>query len=101
GLLALVHDPAPTPPHSPAAATAPIAVAGGGLPSAAAIPSLTPSAAGEEGRPSASSAGSRADVAAAKRATRGFLAAYLSYSYGHGRAERIPTATAGLRRRLA
>jgi hypothetical protein len=100
GLLALLHNPAPAPHHSPGAATAPTAVAGGGLSAATTIPSPTPSPASEESRPAPSSTGSRADVAAAKRTARQFLATYLPYSYGHRQPARIPTATAGLRRRL-
>jgi hypothetical protein len=100
GLLALLHDPAPARHHGPGAASAPTAVAGGGLPAPTAIPSQTPVAASEKGRPAASSAGSRADVATAKRAARQFVSAYLPYSYGHGRPTRIPAATAALSRRL-
>ena len=41
------------------------------------------------------------DVAASKRAARRFLAGYLPYTYGHGRTQRIESATAALRGRLA
>jgi hypothetical protein len=99
GLLALVHDPRPAPRPARTVAAAPAAPFVAALPAGTATPSPTPSAVSEEGRPPASSAGSRADVAGAKRAARRFLSGYLPYSYG--RAQAIRAATSGLRRRLA
>jgi hypothetical protein len=97
GVLALVHAPAPAPHRARTVIATPTTQAL----APTSTPSLTPSAAGEEARPQASSAGSRADVAAAKRAARRFLAGYLPYSYGRGRADGIAAATGGLRRGLA
>jgi hypothetical protein len=68
-------------------------------------PVLTPAASAPPAQPSEEGtrtpvAASRADVAASKRAARRFLARYLPYTYGRGRARRIRPATPGLRRRL-
>jgi hypothetical protein len=101
GILALVHDRAAAPQRTRAVIAAPAAPAGGALSAPVSTPSPAPTAAGEEGRPPASSAGSRADVAGAKWAARRFLAGYLPYSYGHGRPDHIAAATTELRRRLA
>lgn len=66
-----------------------------------ASPVVTAAPLSEEGTPAPGTEASRADVAAAKRAARRFLAGYLPYSYGRGRASRIRAATARLRRQLA
>src|SRR4051812_35505633 len=55
------------------------------LPPAASAPPAQPS---DEGTRTPVAA-SRADVAASKRAARRFLAGYLPYTYGHGRAPQI------------
>jgi len=55
----------------------------------------------EEGQLRKDLQGSRADVAAAKRSARRFLSGYLPYSYGQRGASGIPSASTGLRRRLA
>jgi hypothetical protein len=54
----------------------------------------------EEGRLRADTAASRTQIAAAKRAARRFLAAYLAYSYGRRGADVIPNASGRLRARL-
>jgi hypothetical protein len=53
----------------------------------------------EEGPRPVSEQPARTQIAAAKRATRAFLAGYLPYTYGRARAAGIPGATAELRRR--
>jgi hypothetical protein len=67
-------------------------------PSTAPRPSPPPA---EDGRPPAAPGVSRRDVVRAKRAARRFLAGYLAYSYGRGRASEIENAGADLRRRLS
>jgi hypothetical protein len=54
----------------------------------------------EEGRRPVSERPAQEQIAAAKRAARAFLAGYLPYTYGRGRASAIPYATADLRRAL-
>jgi hypothetical protein len=77
-----------------------------GRPAAGApAPLLTPAASAPPAEPSEEGtrtpvAASRVDVAASKRAARRFLARYLPYTYGRGRARRIRPATPALRRRL-
>ena len=72
-----------------------------GAPESALTPaaSFTPAEPSEEGTRSPVAV-SQADVAASKQAARRFLARYLPYTYGRGRARRIRPATAGLRHRL-
>jgi hypothetical protein len=65
--------------------------------SAASAPLAQPS---EEGTRTPVAA-SGADVAMSKRAARRFLASYLPYTYGRGRARGIRPATPALRRRLS
>src|SRR5829696_1986865 len=64
---------------------------------AASVPAAEPSGEGTH----TPIAVSRADVVASKHAARRFLARYLPYTYGRGRARRIRPATAALRRRLS
>jgi hypothetical protein len=66
----------------------------------AASPAVPAAAPSEEGQPPAALEASRADVTAAKRAARRFLAGYLPYSYGRRGARRIANVDARLRRRL-
>jgi hypothetical protein len=103
GMLALSDGAHPGTPavRTPVAAPTPVL---GDDNSVAAVPgpSPTPQATpGEEGRPSRQVEGSRADVTAAKRVARRFLAGYLPYSYGRRRPAGIAAATGRLRRRLA
>jgi hypothetical protein len=96
-LLTQLERPAPSPPVKPRQA----------LPAAGALePASTPAASSPPAEPSEEGtrtpgATSRADVAASKQAAHRFLAGYLPYTYGHGRARRIRPATAALRRWLA
>jgi hypothetical protein len=96
-LLTQLDRPGPSPraqpPDGPPAAGAPEAL----LTPVASPPPAEP---GEEGTRTPVAA-SRADVAASKRAARRFLARYLPFTYGRGKARRIRPATAALRRRLA
>lgn len=74
--------------------------------SSGAVAALTPAASAPAAEPSGEGthtpiAVSRADVVASKHAARRFLARYLPYTYGRGRARRIRPATAALRRRLS
>jgi hypothetical protein len=99
GSLALLDRPAPRPQRaahrsSPAPPAAPPAA----LSSRNEVSLEAPS---EEGSPRKELAGSRADVASAKRAAERFLAGYLPYSYGRRTARRIPSASDELRHRLA
>jgi hypothetical protein len=69
-------------------------------------PALTPAESAPAAEPSEEGTrtpvpASRADVAASKQTARRFLARYLLYTYGHGHARRIRSATDSLRRRLA
>jgi hypothetical protein len=78
----------------------------GAVASSAAEAALTPASSAPSAEPSGEGtrtpiAVSRADVAASRRAARRFLARYLPYTYGRGRARRIRPATAALRRRLS
>ena len=97
-ILALLDDagPAPEPVKARArsAAQAPTVAASFNVPAAA------PAAPSEEGNPPAALRGSRTDIARGKRAARRFLARYLPYTYGQGRANRIPAATPDLRAAL-
>jgi hypothetical protein len=82
------------PPRDPAAAD-----------SSAAEAALTRPASARAAEPSGEGtrtpiAASQADVAASKHAARRFLARYLPYTYGRGRARRIRPATPALRHRL-
>ena len=63
-------------------------------------PIAAPAQPSQEGTRTAVAA-SPAAVASSKRAARRFLDDYLPYTYGHGRAQQIDSATAALRRRLA
>ncbi len=54
----------------------------------------------EEGRLDPAEAGSRSEIAAAKRATRRFLRDYLPYTYGRRSANQIALASSDLRERL-
>ena len=78
-----------------------------GRPAAGApAPVLTPAASAPPAEPSKEGtrtpiASSHADVAASNHAARRFLAGYLPYTYGNGRARRIRPTTAALRRRLS
>jgi hypothetical protein len=92
-ILALVDDTGP----EPAAPERPERPA----PAAFRVPAATPSAPSEEGNPPASLQGSRRDIARSKQAARRFLARYLPYTYGRGRADRIPAATPELRAALS
>jgi hypothetical protein len=87
-LLTREHHPRPRPP----AATAPVRAAPGPRRPTAPTP-LSPGPSPQ--RPA------QAPPAAAVRAARRFLAGYLRYLYGHGRARQIRAATPRLRHRLA
>jgi hypothetical protein len=63
-----------------------------------ALPDVAPS---EEGVPTAALEASRADVAAATRAARRFLAGYLAFTYDQGRAGAIRGVSPALERELA
>jgi hypothetical protein len=96
GLLALLDRPAPPQPAAtgpPPAAPRPAATT--------APPTAVIERPSEEGRPPAAAAASHAEVRAAKRAARLFLAGYLPYSYGRGPARAIAGASPPLLRRLA
>ena len=100
GALALLDRPAPRSApqaRSSSPASAPAQPAGG-VPAEDAASIDTPS---EEGSPRPGLEGSRADVVATKRTARRFLAGYLAYTYGRQNAQRIASANAQLRRRLA
>jgi hypothetical protein len=85
--------PEPTPAPSPVA-TASV------TPGPAANPEPSPDAApSEEGVPEAQA--SPAQIRAVKHAARTFLAGYLAYSYGQGKARRIRGAAPDLRKQLA
>jgi hypothetical protein len=97
GVLALLEGGGPAPERAEAprprpTATATVAPAG---PTATATPVAPPS---EEGP---AKVASRAEVRAAKVAARRFLAGYLPFSYGHGRAREIRGASGELVRALA
>ncbi len=98
-IFALLDDagPAPSAMDTPArrASEAPTVTA------AFIVPAATPAVPSEEGNPPAALQGSRTDIARAKRAARRFLVRYLPYTYGRGRADRIPAATPQLRAALA
>ena len=95
-VLAQLDRPTPSPSsEAPARTTSPV-------PTPAPSPTAAPTATEdphEEGTRSAGSANG-ADILASKRSARAFLAGYLPYTYGRGRAERIDAASAALRRRL-
>jgi hypothetical protein len=99
GALALIDEPASRapaapPPPQPAATPAPIVSPAPSAPADRRPPS-------EEGDVTGTAVAAPADVAAAKRAARSFLAAYLPYSYGQrSAAARLPAASASLVRRL-
>jgi hypothetical protein len=98
-VLTQIERPGPSPrAQPPDGPQAPVATAAEPVPKSAA--SVPPPAPKEEGTRTPVPA-SRADVAASKQAARRFLARYLPYTYGRGRARRIRPATAALRRRLA
>ena len=99
GALALLDQPtprAPRPARSSSPAPAPTQPAGAPAEDAASV-----EAPSEEGSPRPGLEGSRADVVDTKRAARRFLAGYLAYTYGRQSAQRIASASAQLRRRLA
>ena len=95
GILALLDDAGPGPrEHArrsqarPGPASTPVAL----------VPVSTPAAPSEE---SHTTAPRSSDVAASKGAARRFLAAYLPFAYGRGRATRIEAVTPELRAELA
>jgi hypothetical protein len=98
-ILALLDDAgpsaAPARPAAEAPTPAPAAVA---LP---ADPTPEPAPPAEEGDVPAAQRASRAEVAAARRAARRFLAGYLPYTYGRGPVRRIGAVAPALRARLA
>jgi hypothetical protein len=98
-ILALLDD-ADSPPHPSRAAATPLPSAPADPPATSPAPPATPRAPSEEGNLPAGSQPSSADIAQSKRAARQFLAGYLPYTYGRGRARRIAAVTPELRDRL-
>ncbi|MDA0164287.1 hypothetical protein OM076_28715 [Solirubrobacter ginsenosidimutans] len=68
---------------------------------AAIVPASTPVAPSEESDPPAGLRPAPADVTRSKRAARRFLAGYLRFSYGHGEAGQVRSASPQLRAELA
>ena len=97
--LALLDGPTPHP--QPEARSSPPARAPRAPTRAPAEDAAAVEAPSEEGAPRPELEGSRADVAATKRAARRFLTGYLAYTYGRRSAHRIAAASGQLRRRLA
>jgi hypothetical protein len=98
GLLAVLHDTAPSPPRAVAShpPVPPPTVAA----EPAVLPSSTPTVPSEEGTAAPDALASPAEVRGAKRVARRFLAGYLPYSYGRGSARQITGADPRLRSRL-
>jgi hypothetical protein len=95
--LALLERPAPRPDPAPSRAPEPTPEAR--LPEEP-VPAAASEPPSEEGKPPAALTVSRAQVDAAERAGRRFLAGYLPYSYGRRDARRIHAAGGRLRARL-